>query len=557
MELLYPEVLFIMLIPAVLLFYLVYSNKSQLNRVFEANSLNKLLGANSALSRNSRIILLFFALSFMIIAYSRPYIKLQDIEVEAKGVDIVIAIDISHSMKATDIFPNRFEASKKKAKEFLNLLSPSDKVAIMLFSAKTYLLSPLSIDKKSVGFMLDNFRTDGIDLKSTSIISALEAISNLLINSTTKKVLIITDGGDSVIFSKEITFAKDNSLEISILNIGTMEGSPINRGGEYIKDESGKIVISKLNPNIKELAVATKGVYVEFMNLNEDIEVIKNYLAKGRAIIDTKTIKDTKELFIYPLAVGIFFLFLSLISIPKKRNILSMLILFSFFNLDLKANIFDFLEIENAEKSYHDGNYSKSKEIYQNLLHDNPKDEIRMNLANSFYKMGEYEKAIKEYEAIKKEELEFSKLHNLGNSYAKLNKIDEAIKSYEKALKLKDDSDTKSNLELLKQLKEQQQQQEKQQQDEQKNENQEDKKEQEQQDSKEDKKGDEEKNSQKEDKKDENNKEESSQTEQKSEEIDLNKEENKEKLYQMLDGDNPPILLYQMPTKESYEKNPW
>ena len=118
------------------------------------------------------------------------------------------------------------------------------------------------------------------------------------------------------------------------------------------------------------------------------------------------------------------------------------------------ASMFDFSYIKKANEAYKKGDFNKAASYYQKI--DKPNDEVRFNLADSYYKMKQYKKAAEIYKNIKDEKLQFKKLHNLGNCYANLKKIDEGIKAYEKALKIKEDKDTRYNLELLKKMKKRQ-----------------------------------------------------------------------------------------------------
>jgi len=122
----------------------------------------------------------------------------------------------------------------------------------------------------------------------------------------------------------------------------------------------------------------------------------------------------------------------------------------------LNAGIMDVFKIKDAQKAFKSGDYNKTIQEYSKIK--KPTDEVRYNLGEAYYKAKRYKEALKEFSAVKSKKLEFKKLHNMGNSFAKLGKIDKAIKAYEKALKIKEDKDTRYNLELLKKLKKKQQQ---------------------------------------------------------------------------------------------------
>ena len=124
----------------------------------------------------------------------------------------------------------------------------------------------------------------------------------------------------------------------------------------------------------------------------------------------------------------------------------------------LNASIFDFQTLDEAKKAYESGNYEKSAELYKKIAKDG-NDEAKFNAADALYKAGKYQEALTLFKSISSKNLQFEKLHNMGNCYAKLEKFDDAIKMYKKALKIKEDKDTRFNLELLKKLKDKKQNQ--------------------------------------------------------------------------------------------------
>ncbi len=132
------------------------------------------------------------------------------------------------------------------------------------------------------------------------------------------------------------------------------------------------------------------------------------------------------------------------------RRYIILTLLLSIFS---SASLLDFKYLNDAKEAYLKKDYKKAEELYKKIENENAK----FNLADTLYREKKYKEAIDIYNSIDSNELEFKKLYNIGNSYAKLNKIDDAIKSYEEALKIKEDKDTKFNLELLKKKKKQEQ----------------------------------------------------------------------------------------------------
>ncbi len=121
----------------------------------------------------------------------------------------------------------------------------------------------------------------------------------------------------------------------------------------------------------------------------------------------------------------------------------------------LHAGVFDFVTLKQAKEAYAKGEYEKAARLYEKVAGEGS-DEAKFNAGDALYKAGDYAGALKMYEKVSSKKLEFEKLHNMGNCYARLKKIDKGIEAYEKALKIKEDKETRFNLELLKRLKQNQ-----------------------------------------------------------------------------------------------------
>jgi Ca-activated chloride channel family protein len=321
MEFLNIEAFFIMLIPLILLMFAIRGGKNNLNNIFSKESLEKLLILNKSLSNSARNALYILALFFMILAFARPVILKDEIQVQAQGNSLVIAFDISKSMLVKDIYPNRLKAVQNKIEYILNQ-NKTDKIALIAFTSSAYMVSPLSTDKDTLKYLLKNLNTNTISTNGTSIISALESANRVLKDENQKNIIIFSDGSDQNEFDKEIEYAKSNNLKIYISNIATQKGGTIEIGNNIIKDKTGNIVISKRNDNIKELALQTNGLFTTYDISNNDINAILKDIETSNKKEQFKedTIKDYYELFIYPLGVATLILLIAFSSIPIKKE---------------------------------------------------------------------------------------------------------------------------------------------------------------------------------------------------------------------------------------------
>ncbi len=303
------------------LIFLLKESKSGLGAVFSKDALKKIEIKNRRISKKVRFFLIILSLAFTIIAIARPQINNGEIKVKSSFINIVSAIDMSKSMFANDIYPNRFEFAKMK---FFNALEhlKKTKVALIGFSTQTFLISPLTEDFHSLKFLAKNLNLDYLSLKGTDILSTLEAANNLFGKEKKKILLIFTDGGDKSDFSKEIAYANEHNIAVYIYNIGTKKGGIIKGKNGVLKDQKGDIVVVKRTDAIKELALKTGGAYLNYSLDKNDIKALtdtiqKKYKAKEE---ETTVIKDQKELFYYPLGLAIVLFFTALFSPPRRQT---------------------------------------------------------------------------------------------------------------------------------------------------------------------------------------------------------------------------------------------
>ncbi len=452
MEFLYPNVLWMMLLPVILLIFLITTNKSDMQLIFQKEILERLVVAKNGLDLQTRNILVFTALVLMIIALSRPVVLQKEQELKQNLIPVVLALDVSRSMQSTDIYPNRLELSKKKIKDFL-LISKNSAAGVVLFARSAFILSPITQDFTTLLYMIENMNK-GLNFDNGSnIMGMLESANDLLKDYASKNIIVLSDGGNNDNFTKEIEFAKNNNIKIYVVATATKSGAPIPTKNGYLTDNNGNIVTVALNNNIKELAMQSGGGYIDFTIDDADIKAVTNELLNRsqKEQMDTKKIKIYTELFYYPLALGLVFLFVSIFSIPRIKQSSSLLIVLSILFLNTSssyAGLLDFKILEEAKKAYKEENYKYSTNQYQKVAKNS---ESFYNLGNSLYKEGKYPEALKAYEKVVTSDKRFEaqKLHNMGNSYVKLGDLAKAKEMYENALKKHYDQETKENLDKV------------------------------------------------------------------------------------------------------------
>ncbi len=456
MSFLHPEFLYYMLIPLFVLFGFLLTQKEAQFHFFSDDVMDKLRVNSNMMTMKARNGLFLLIGFLIIVALSAPVINDGEVEVKAKSSDIIIALDISDSMLAEDVYPNRLKLAKQKAGELLKSDS-KERIGIVAFAKNSYLVSPLSFDYSAVRFLLSSLNTDSITEKGTDIMSLLEVVADSS-EKKQKHLLVLSDGGDKSDLSDEIAYAKENDIVVFVLAIGTKKGSPIKlKNGEYIKYK-GDIIVSKLNETISTLATSTGGVYIQSVNSDADI---KTMLQEIKSKTDAKELKSQKvqkyiPLFYYPLGLALFILLIATSSMSKRATVnlpsIFVIAVLFFASSDLNAQLLDFMKLKDAKNAYQDGRYGEASSIYEIYSKESNSAQGFFNAGNAYYKDKKYDKAIESYEKSVPESSEFlsKKYANMGNAYAMQNNLQKAKDFYEKSLKLQEDKQVRENLEEVK-----------------------------------------------------------------------------------------------------------
>ena len=286
-----PSYLYLtLIIPIVIIinwFYMAWRNKIQ--KYFSNNKLLDQISPNrSNFKLNLKLVLELFIILFLSIALANPKIGTELKSINREGVDIVFAIDVSKSMLAEDVAPNRLTRSKRIISEIINSLS-SDRVGIVAYAAQAIPQVPLTTDFASVKNFLQVIDTDMLSSQGTSIDSALNLSVNFFDqNSDTNRVLIlISDGEDhDDIPESIINLISENNINLITIGIGQEAGTtiPIKIDGtvdSYKKDINGDVVITKRNSDfLLKIASSSKGEYIDGNSTEDALELVKTKLDK-------------------------------------------------------------------------------------------------------------------------------------------------------------------------------------------------------------------------------------------------------------------------------------
>ncbi len=264
--------------------------------------------------KNIKLIYLLISFIFLVIALARPVINNIPIKIPQSNINIVVAFDISASMKCEDIYPNRLDFTKHKFNTILENLT-NQKVGLIGFSSRSFLISPITSDYNTLKYLLANLNQNVVNIQGSDILESLKTTNELLKDSKQKALIVFTDGTDENDFDESIKYAQDNNIKVFIYATATAKGGVIiKENGEIQKDQDGNIVITSLNENIKELALQSDGAYLEYSarknDISEFVNLIKNKF-KGIKEEDIE-INTNKELFYIPLVLALIFFLISI-----------------------------------------------------------------------------------------------------------------------------------------------------------------------------------------------------------------------------------------------------
>ena len=329
------------IIPVMVVIYVLLQIwKKRTQKKFATSDLLKRLSPSKSNFKSVlKLIFLIVGLSFLVLGLVNPKIGTKLETVKREGVDIVFAIDVSKSMLAEDIAPNRLEKSKRLVSEIINQLA-SDRIGIIAYAGQAFPQLPITTDYGAAKMFLQSMNTDMLSSQGTDINEAIELASTYFDDEeqTNRVLFIVSDGEDhsegSTIDAVEL--AVDEGIRIFTIGVGKTKGSPIpiKRNGiveSLKKDSQGEVVITKLNEEIlEEIADEGNGEYVNGSNTEDAVDFIKEQLNQmDKKEFEAKQFAEYKDQFQWFLGIGLLFLFLEVFLLDRKTQWLKRMNLFN------------------------------------------------------------------------------------------------------------------------------------------------------------------------------------------------------------------------------------
>ncbi len=324
----YPNALFLyipLLLIVALFLYASYKRRSDLRKYGSPELLGAMMPEASRHRPQLKSWLTFAALCFMVLLLARPQFGTKIETVKRQGIETVIALDISNSMMAQDVAPNRLERSKNVISRLVDGFE-DDKVGLIVFAGDAFIQLPITNDFISAKLFLESISPSLITRQGTNIKAAIDMATRSFTprEGVGKAIIIITDGenheGGAVEAAKA---AAEKGMMVYVMGVGTPEGAPIpeGRGNDYRRDKEGNVIVTKLNEQMcQEIAAAGNGVYIRIDNTGNAQKILQKEVDKlAKADLDTAVYSEHDEQFQVMAWIAFVLLLLEMLLMVKKN----------------------------------------------------------------------------------------------------------------------------------------------------------------------------------------------------------------------------------------------
>ncbi len=328
----------LLIIPLLAMFFVWsrISRRRALKKFGQQEILGQLMPYSSGNRPVVKFIILMLALAFFIVGIARPQFGSKLKTEKREGVELMIALDVSNSMMAEDIQPNRLERAKRAISRLIDRLK-DDKIGLIVFAGDAYTQLPITSDYNSAKLFLNSVNTQIVPKQGTAIGAAIDLARKSFTpnGEANKAIVIITDGEnheDDALASAKA--ALDEGAIVHTIGMGLPSGSPIpvlrNGQTDYLKDRDGNVVVTKLNEQmLEQIAAAGGGIYVRANNAQVGLNALFDEInAMEKQEMETRTYSEYDDQFQYFFAVGLFLLLLEFVILERKNKYLKRIKLF-------------------------------------------------------------------------------------------------------------------------------------------------------------------------------------------------------------------------------------
>lgn len=325
-----PEYLYLLLlVPLLMAAYALYASRrrKRLDEFGKYDTIKQLMPLASPKRVRHKFVLTTIGITLLIFAMARPQLGAKLKEVKRTGIEIMIAVDVSNSMLAEDFTPNRLERTKYAIDRLIEQLE-EDRIGVIVFAGDAYVQLPITSDYQAARNFVRNISTNMVSLQGTAMGAAIRlAVSSFSPGSEGSRVMILISDGenheDNAVAAAQT--AEENGVTIYAIGVGTPEGAPIRFGNDYIKDEDGNMVVTKLDEQtMEQIALTTGGSYIRATNGNIGLsEIIARVNEVEKKELTATVFEEYNELYQYILAAALLFFITETFMISRRNRLLA------------------------------------------------------------------------------------------------------------------------------------------------------------------------------------------------------------------------------------------
>ena len=324
-------------IPVFVITYIIYTKRKQrqLTEFGDPELMAQLMPDASKSRPIWKFGMLIVALILLIVAAARPQYGQKEKTVKRQGIEVMVALDISNSMLAEDVAPNRLDRAKQMLSKMIDNMV-DDKVGLVVFAGDAFTQLPITCDYVSAKMFLNTISPTLIPTQGTAIGAALQtAITSFGAQESEagRAIILITDGenheDDAIAAAKK---ANELGMQVFVIGIGKPEGAPIPKPGtnDYFKDRAGQVVVSRLNEEMcQQIAVAGNGAYVRCDNTNTAMRALQQELDRiATTELESTVYADYNEQYQSFVLIALLLLAIEFFILSRKNHRLTRMDLF-------------------------------------------------------------------------------------------------------------------------------------------------------------------------------------------------------------------------------------
>ncbi len=412
---------------------------ARLGQMFRGAALERVLPKRVRARRLVRDVLWVAGLISLVVALAEPRFGKRKHQVDAEGVDLVLAVDLSRSMDATDVDPSRLERARREILDLIDKLE-GDRVGLVIFAGGAYPRMPLTADRRALEMIVSELDTQTFQAQGSNVAEALREGTKLLSKGTSdagRAILLLSDGeihepGDALAAAQEATNA---GVVVFGMVVGQAAAPIPNGDGTFLKDPStgDRVMTTPSDAVLTDLARATGGAVVRSVPGDEDTKALVSEMRSTLKSVVTRSerLESWESAVGWPLGLGVLLLMLSA-WLGDGRKVVATLVM-ALLLVGPAAHAQESAAAGDA--AYRAGRYAEAVKVFEQLATQTPTDsDLQGRLGAARYRAGDFDGAARAFDRQSQLSNSADAAYNAGNAWWQSGVLDRALQRYDSAL---------------------------------------------------------------------------------------------------------------------------